>query len=96
MTRQVSRSEAVRKALRPPGAGQAPAPGSCLVTQDIVSGYAAIRDYAALGDGRTIALVARDGSIDWLPFPGLDEPTVFAAILDSPRGGRCSLEPDVK
>ena len=46
-----------------------------------------IASYAALGDGRTVALVAEDGRIDWLPLPTLDAPPGFAAIVDPPSGG---------
>jgi GH15 family glucan-1,4-alpha-glucosidase len=55
--------------------------------------WPAIADHGLIGDLRTCALVAMDGTIDWFCSPRFDSPSVFGAILDTERGGSWSLTP---
>ena len=40
-------------------------PRQCAEPQRDTGGWLALEQYAALGDGRSVALVGLDGSIDW-------------------------------
>jgi hypothetical protein len=55
-------------------------------------GLVALADYGLLADRCSAALVAPDGSIDWLCLPWYDSPPIFDRILD-PQGGHWSIRP---
>src|SRR5262245_44218413 len=54
-----------------------------------------IEDYALIGDCETAALVAKDGSIDWLCWPRFDSGACFAALLGDASNGRWRIAPAV-
>ncbi|QDY43800.1 glycoside hydrolase family 15 protein [Candidatus Pantoea soli] len=56
-------------------------------------GFARLGDYAAIGEGRSVALIAPDGAIDWWCAPNLDSPPLFDRLLDPAIGGFFQIEP---
>src|SRR5579872_5358228 len=55
--------------------------------------YPAIADYGLIGDCHTVALVSREGSIDWHCPDRFDAPAVFCRMLDLAKGGFLSVAP---
>ncbi len=55
--------------------------------------YLPIEDHGIIGDLHTVALVGKNGTIDWCCMPAFDAPSVFGALLDAEKGGFFSIAP---
>ena len=55
--------------------------------------YAPIEKHGVTGDRRTAALIAADGTVDWLCLPDYDGAPLFGALLDAGRGGFWRMGP---
>jgi GH15 family glucan-1,4-alpha-glucosidase len=52
-----------------------------------------IEDYAVIGDTQTVALVGKNGAIDWLCLPHFDSGACFAALLGDSSHGSWRIAP---
>jgi GH15 family glucan-1,4-alpha-glucosidase len=56
-------------------------------------GYLPIAEHGVVGDLRSAALVATDGTVDWYCPERFDGPSMFASLLDRGRGGSFRIAP---
>lgn len=59
-----------------------------------IDGFVELADYAVLSDGRTSALLALDGQVDWWALPALDDLPICGALLDPAHGGHIFVRPE--
>ena len=53
-----------------------------------------IEDYAIIADYQSVALVSKEGSIDWLCLPRFDSEACFAALLGTRENGCWKIAPE--
>lgn len=61
--------------------------------RSIYSDYPPIESYGIVGNLQTVALIGRNGSVDFYCYPDFDSPSVFARLLDKNRGGYFQISP---
>lgn len=64
-------------------------------TRQTSGNYQPIEDYGVIGDLHTVALVGKNGSIDWCCIPRFDSPSVFGGLLDARKGGFFRISPQL-
>jgi GH15 family glucan-1,4-alpha-glucosidase len=64
------------------------------VTDSVRQAARPIAAHGLIGDLRSAALVAIDGTIDWFCPTRFDAPSVFASVLDEERGGSWQIAPE--
>jgi len=62
---------------------------------DIQARQMPIEAHGIIGDMRSAALVADSGCVDFFCWPDFDSPSIFTALLDSPKAGVFQLAPDL-
>jgi GH15 family glucan-1,4-alpha-glucosidase len=73
--------------------GSDPLQGLASVRDEGPAVYPPISRLAVVGDRRTAAVIAADGSVQWLCLPNFDGVPIFGQLLDAGRGGYWRLGP---